>query len=72
VSKTFLAYWTRLRMKNMGLNDESSKMTITVASFRKSMEQSYNQGAEDAGKKSGFGDGGDLFGDMFNFKGGRR
>jgi len=59
-------------MKNVGLNDESSKMTISVASFRKSMEQAYDQGTQDAKENRGFASGGKLFGDMFNFNGGRR
>jgi len=59
-------------MKNEGLNDEGGKMTISVASFRKSMEQAYKQGAQDAGENRGFSSGGELFGDMFSFNGGRR
>lgn len=34
-------------MKNPGLNDDAGKMTISVASFKRSMEQSYRQGNDD-------------------------
>ena len=46
----FLAHWTKLRMKNPGLNDDDSKMTITVSSFKASLNKAYDSGHADAAK----------------------
>lgn len=43
---TFEQYWDQLRTRNPGLAKDDTKMTITVASFRRSMRQSYDQGAD--------------------------
>lgn len=42
---SFADYWERLCNRNKALRDQSTKMTITVGSFKKSMQQSYEQGA---------------------------
>lgn len=60
----FGAYWFRLRVKNPDLNDESAKMTQTVESFRKCLEQAYEVGREEgqSSKKSGPLDFSNMFG----------
>jgi hypothetical protein len=65
--KSFLAYWTRLRMKNRGLGDDDGKMTITVESFKGSLQKAYGQGSSDRKdvETSLGGVSGDLFGDLF-------
>jgi hypothetical protein len=44
---SFGDYWLRLVNQNKGLaSGEDAKMTITVAAFRKAMEQAYATGRE--------------------------
>lgn len=43
---TFADYWLKLVDRNPGLRDPASKMTISVESFRRSMEQAYERGRE--------------------------
>ncbi len=40
----FVDYWARLQAKNPGLASDESTMKITVASFRKSLEQAHEDG----------------------------
>ena len=61
---TFDVYWTNLVKKNPGLADFETKMTITVAAFKKAVEQAFRTGMEEQRRTSDFVDklfGGDLF-----------
>lgn len=43
----FADYWKALMEKNPGLAvDEAIKMTLPIASFRKALEQAFEQGRE--------------------------
>lgn len=44
---TFRDYWNGLVTKNDGLIDTSTKMTISVESFKKQLEKAYLQGSKD-------------------------
>lgn len=46
--KTFEDYWQSLERKNPGLAD-SRKMTISVESFRRSMQQAFDEGRKSGG-----------------------
>lgn len=41
------AYWARLVAANKSLSNEDTKMTISVAAFKKQIEKAYNAGAAD-------------------------
>ena len=66
----FITLWRKLRAANQALHNDSTKMTITVASFRSQLKRAYEQGGADTaamikeleklGKKSDF-DLGDIF-----------
>ncbi len=66
---TFEQYWQRLIEKNPGLRDDSAKMTISVTSFRRSMQQAFDTGQDSIRGRVGRVKPGDLmrdvFGDMF-------
>ena len=47
---TFDSYWLRLQVENPGLADGENTLKITVASLRKTLEKSYNQGDADHAK----------------------
>lgn len=44
---TFDAYWANLVKKNPGLADQETKMTVTVAAFKKTLEQAFRTGMDD-------------------------
>lgn len=44
---SFSKWWFQRRAKNPALNDEESKMTITVAEFRRQQEIAYKAGQLD-------------------------
>ena len=44
---TFDAYWANLVKKNPGLADQETKMTVTVAAFKKALEQAFRTGMDD-------------------------
>lgn len=63
---TFDQFWQTLKDKNPGLADSDTRMTITVASFRKSLEQSYERGRDQermTGPQKTYAD--SLFGKLF-------
>ena len=43
---TFAQYWQKLREKNPGLQHENSKLTLSVASLRKTMERCFDAGCK--------------------------
>lgn len=45
---SFYNYWNRLCRSNASLCDEKSKMTISVASFRKQLEKAHQDGCEES------------------------
>ena len=47
MASTFRQYWNRLCSVTTALNADETKMTISVASFRKQLEKAYGQGAQD-------------------------
>ena len=67
----FSTYWTQLQMKNPGLNEEDTKMTISVGSFKSALRRAYDSGGENTAKAlrdlemTGKPDYKDLFGGMF-------
>lgn len=44
---SFSKWWFQRRAKNPALNDEESKMTISVAEFRRQQEIAFNAGRLD-------------------------
>lgn len=61
---TFDAYWANLVKKNLGLADSETKMTVTVAAFKKALEQAFRMGMDEQKRTSDFMEkilGGDLF-----------
>lgn len=43
---TFEEYWKRMQAKNEGLLGMDTGMTLSVASFKRSLEQAFNAGME--------------------------
>lgn len=64
---TFTQFWQALQKRNAGLSDPENKMTITVASFERSLKQAYEMGVGSVPKpaKSSTPPYPDPFGDMF-------
>lgn len=44
---TFDAYWANLMQKNPDLADPETKMTVSVAAFRKALEQAFEVDREE-------------------------
>lgn len=44
----FIDYWSHLKQKNPSLCHDDSKMTISVASFKKQLEKAYKAGSNAA------------------------
>ena len=49
-------YWDALTKRNPALNDGTTKMTITVDSFQRSMKQAFEQGEVQGRKNAQSGD----------------
>lgn len=45
--RSFKGFWSRLCCKNKSLENEETKITISVESFKYQMEKAYKQGAVD-------------------------
>ena len=44
MGQKFKAYWDRLCRSNVGLKDDTLKLTITVASMRTQLEKAFEEG----------------------------
>jgi len=43
----FTQFWETIKSKNPAMNADDQRMTISVASFKKAMEQAYDKGDAD-------------------------
>lgn len=48
MSDSSFAYWNRLTLRNPQLRDDGAMMRLTVAAFRKAVENAYLAGRNDA------------------------
>lgn len=58
----FCFYWARIVHANESLKDESSRMTLSVESFKRQLEKAYEKGREDEKSSRPA----DPFGGLFN------
>lgn len=45
--KSFDDFWKRLKSANPALQDDSTKMTMTVAAFKRQLQRAYQKGYQD-------------------------
>ncbi|TXH55367.1 MAG: hypothetical protein E6Q97_09005 [Desulfurellales bacterium] len=44
---SFAKFWSGVQSANPAMNDDDTKMTLSVSAFRKAMERAYNAGVAD-------------------------
>jgi hypothetical protein len=65
-------YWYRLVRANAGLRDESTKITMSVKSFREQVEKAFQEGADSAEESAPSDDSMDFFRGIFGKKRGEK
>jgi len=60
----FSEYWASLRLKNPSLSDDSTKMTISVESFKKQLQKAHFDGWQEGWKRGSKTNGDNPFGDL--------